>query len=458
MDAAPGRYCFSCGGRLARDNPGSRCARCLHRGRLEQDEAPELPEHFWQTDQLRDAFAAQHIGLVSVAYRVNPHHRRPISQERLGRWLGLTQAQVSRIESSPPIRDLDRLTHWARTLRLPPHLLWFDLPGRPRPRPAAVTARQELSSRGTLMPVALVGGTLETIRSAALAFRAADRQLGGGRLYAVVVRFIQTEVTPQLVGHTYPPSAVFAAAASLTDMAGWLAYDDDRGDLAAQHFVQAFGLATAAGDQALSAQALVSQSHLALENDRPRDAVRLANAGLALVRDDPRCGALRSRLYAMKARGNALAGVSSECLTALRDAEQELACTAPGEHEWLSPFDEAALAAEAAICLRDLNDWNAAERQALRVLELRTPDRARSRAFTNLTLASVQLRRGDLDAACETGTRVLDAATHLASDRVVSQLRALGRRLEPHRGATTVDDLLGRVTATLPAHRTAEAP
>jgi hypothetical protein len=65
------------------------------------------------------------------------------------------------------------------------------------------------------------GGALETIRAAALAFRAADRQLGGGRLYPVVVRFIQTEVAPQLVGHQHPPSAVFSAASSLTDMAGW---------------------------------------------------------------------------------------------------------------------------------------------------------------------------------------------------------------------------------------------
>jgi len=71
--------------------------------------------------------------------------------------------------------------------------------------------------------------------------------MGGGRLYPVVVRFIQTEVAPQVVGHQHSPSAVFSAASSLTDLAGWLAYDDEREDLAAQHFVQAFGLAAAAG-------------------------------------------------------------------------------------------------------------------------------------------------------------------------------------------------------------------
>jgi transcriptional regulator with XRE-family HTH domain len=44
-------------------------------------------------------------------------------------WLGMTQAQVSRIENGPPIRNLDTLVFWAMTLRIPERHLWFDLPG-----------------------------------------------------------------------------------------------------------------------------------------------------------------------------------------------------------------------------------------------------------------------------------------------------------------------------------------
>ena len=40
----------------------------------------------------------------------------------------MRQPQVSQIETGPPIRDLDALTYWARTLRIPPGLLWFRLP------------------------------------------------------------------------------------------------------------------------------------------------------------------------------------------------------------------------------------------------------------------------------------------------------------------------------------------
>jgi transcriptional regulator with XRE-family HTH domain len=98
---------------------------------------PSVPKDFWDTAQLRDAFAAQHIGWVSRAYRQHPHHAalfgsRGISQALLGQWLRLTQAQVSRIETGAPVRNIDSLAHWARALGIPPALLWFDLPGTRR--------------------------------------------------------------------------------------------------------------------------------------------------------------------------------------------------------------------------------------------------------------------------------------------------------------------------------------
>jgi transcriptional regulator with XRE-family HTH domain len=74
------------------------------------------------------------MGHVARAYRLHPFHAPMfgsggIPQTVLAEWLGLTQAQVSRVENGPPIRDLDRLAHWATTLRIPPELLWFELPG-----------------------------------------------------------------------------------------------------------------------------------------------------------------------------------------------------------------------------------------------------------------------------------------------------------------------------------------
>ena len=125
-------YC-RCGTHLAKDNTERQCARCQRDSRDKLIVPPEVPAEFWETEQFREAFAAQHIGRVLRAYRTHPHHYAVygpdgISQTLLGQWLGLRQPQVSKIEIGPPIPHLDRLQHWARVLKIPPRLLWFRLP------------------------------------------------------------------------------------------------------------------------------------------------------------------------------------------------------------------------------------------------------------------------------------------------------------------------------------------
>ena len=101
---------------------------------------PEVPAEFWQSEQLQEGFAARHMGQISRAYRTHPYHQavygpHGISQALLGQWLRVQQPQISRIETGPPIRHLDNLQHWVGTLRIPPELLWFDLPGHSRLTP-----------------------------------------------------------------------------------------------------------------------------------------------------------------------------------------------------------------------------------------------------------------------------------------------------------------------------------
>ncbi|WP_432177095.1 helix-turn-helix domain-containing protein [Streptomyces sp. Tue6028] len=95
-------------------------------------------------------------------------------------------------------------------------------------------------------------------------FRNADRQAGGGRLYGAVVRHLSDRVAPRLVDVGSGPQ-VFAAAAALTEMAGWMAHDSGHDDRAAQHFARALPLARTSGDLALAAHVAASSSHLALQ-------------------------------------------------------------------------------------------------------------------------------------------------------------------------------------------------
>jgi transcriptional regulator with XRE-family HTH domain len=145
------RYC-RCGTQLAADNSEDQCARCQRAALDKLIAPPHVPPEFWQAERFQQAFDAQHIGWISRAYRTHPHHyavygTSGISQTLLGQWLGLSQAQISRIETGAPIRDLDTLQHWVRVLHIPAEPLWFRLLPEEQ-RAATESAAADLVTRG----------------------------------------------------------------------------------------------------------------------------------------------------------------------------------------------------------------------------------------------------------------------------------------------------------------------
>jgi transcriptional regulator with XRE-family HTH domain len=152
------RRCAACGIPVAADNTARLCSRC-HREQRDQLRTPptQLRNEFFDTDEFRAAFESQHIGKVFKAYRNHSQHVRilgkGLNQELLGRWLGLTQAQVSRLENGKPEQNLETLRNYARILHLPQHLLWFDLPGQSRLSQSRTTLNSTKSS-GLIVPEA----------------------------------------------------------------------------------------------------------------------------------------------------------------------------------------------------------------------------------------------------------------------------------------------------------------
>lgn len=75
------------------------------------------------------ALRSQHFGRVIRAFRRHPHHGdRPLTQSVIAGWLGISQEQLSRIETGSPVVHLDRLIAWAGILRIPAEHLWFAVP------------------------------------------------------------------------------------------------------------------------------------------------------------------------------------------------------------------------------------------------------------------------------------------------------------------------------------------
>jgi transcriptional regulator with XRE-family HTH domain len=80
-----------------------------------------------------------------------------LSQEVVGNWLGLTQAQLSRIENGRAPEELSKLIRYAQILSVPNELLWFKLPDEEGsnaclPSPA-FTLPVVLNGRSVLLPI-----------------------------------------------------------------------------------------------------------------------------------------------------------------------------------------------------------------------------------------------------------------------------------------------------------------
>lgn len=105
-----------------------------------------MPAEFWERPAFAEAFAARHFGRVLYAYRYE--HRPVLTQAKIGRLLGVSQAQVSRLErEAQPARDLDKLVEWAQILRIPQKHLWFRLLDD-RPDPSTIQSPASIGSFG----------------------------------------------------------------------------------------------------------------------------------------------------------------------------------------------------------------------------------------------------------------------------------------------------------------------
>ncbi|RKN42228.1 regulator [Streptomyces hoynatensis] len=296
----------------------------------------------------------------------------------------------------------------------------------------------------------VTSGDIAALRSVAELFRTLDQAYGGGHARQALVRYLEHELEPMLRG-SYGEQIgrkLFSAAADLTRLAGWTAYDIAAHGLAQRYFVQALRLAQAAGDRSYGSYVLVSMSRQAVYLGHGREAVQLARVaqqGMASSVGP----VVQALLHAVEARGHGLLGEVRSCTAALARAERALESARPGEDlpQWARFFDEAQLADEFGHCHRDLKEYRASARYAERSLQLRAPGYVRSRLFCRVVLACARLGLGDVDQACALAAEAAQQATELRSARAHEYLQDFERRLEPYRDAAAVRAYRDRVAA-----------
>ncbi|MEV4820533.1 hypothetical protein [Micromonospora sp. NPDC049274] len=481
--------CPRCGGRLARDNDSGRCTPCQAAERDRLSRPPTVPASFWEHEPVRQALAERHLGRVIRAYRCHPYHGRvALPQSVVAVWLGITQAQLSRVENGPPLVHLDRLSHWAQLLRVPAESLWFRLPDEPRgtgasvahiahgvdqaanqgQRAAVVVSVEQESSLGggatdrrrfnvlaALTGLAAAGHPylltghadapgnigMEQVRLASSMvndLRQADAAVGADQLCDVAIQ-VHTRLSNWAAKAKYSREVGDALQGALADLgiqAAWLAIDAERRPEARPFLNEAITRARIADDPRVEVRALALLS-LLLRDSQPGESLHCAEAAIRVSAGwaTPRLTTLlhlrRAHAYAVLSDAS---GFSLEMTKARRELER-------GPHEddpgFVDFVNEQELNGIQGLSYLALGRPERAAQSFRAITANPSPGHRRNQVLYTVDLAEATYQQGDANGAARIALDVLPAVSQMKSGRVSRNLAQVRSNLAAPRHATT---------------------
>jgi tetratricopeptide (TPR) repeat protein len=293
------------------------------------------------------------------------------------------------------------------------------------------------------------------LRQAAGEARRWDSRYGGGDWRSSMVpECLRQDAAPLLLG-SYSDEvgrALFGATAELTRLAGWMAFDTGQHEAAQRYYIQALRLARAAADVPFGGYVLASMSLQATYRGAAEEGVDLAqaaierNRGLATART-------MSFFHLVEARAHARAGSAHACAQALAAAESRLERARSGDADppWIDFYSYDRLAADAAECYRDLGVPLKVRQFTAYALASPTEEYVRSHGLRLVVSALAELDDGDLDAAVAAGTRAVEVAGRISSQRTREYVQEMLRRLEHFKGERAAVELAERARLVLAA-------
>lgn len=418
------RYCMRCGSRLSRDSRASMCAPCRQLSGIGSDHAPDLGADFWYTDQMRDAFASRDMGTVVRAFRYHPAHgHKALPQETVSRWLGtVTQSQLSRIESGRNRVDaLDKLIHYARSLKMPTDLLWFELPEEkeaPR-RSGDVFALPDgplVAATSSHTEAALADSLLETLDL----YSGMDNLAGPQPLVNIApqqLRFVE-DLLAKARGKDR--KQLLRVGARYAEFAGWIYQDTGALNSAMQMSSTALDFAQEADDETLVSYILMRRSSIATDAKRPELALKLANAALDKENHLPP----RYCAVALRQRAHAYAQLdqSGECAGTLELAFKFAERSVDSEKDLAQYCTPEYVEMEAAHCWIELRQADKAIGTLQHSLERWKPEFRRDLGLCLARLAVAHASSDQIENALIVASRALEIACETKSFRTGDQL------------------------------------
>ncbi|MGI5436297.1 MFS transporter [Streptomyces shenzhenensis] len=316
-------------------------------------------------------------------------------------------------------------------------------------------AREANPSEGSGSPIKVGHSDVRKLREAAEDARRWDSKYGGGDWRSSMVpECLRVEAAPLLLA-SYSDEvgrALFGAAAELTRLAGWMAFDTGQQEAAQRYYIQALRLARAAADVPLGGYVLASMSLQATYRGFGDEGVDLAQAALERNRGLATARTM-SFFRLVEARAHARASDAQAAGAALKAAESWLERSREGDNDpsWLGFYSYDRFAADAAECYRDLKAPRQVRRFTEQALSKPTEEYVRSHGLRLVVSAVAELESGNLDAACEQGVRAVEVAGRISSARTTEYVKDLLHRLEPYGDEPRVVELRERARPLLMA-------
>ncbi|WP_026057824.1 hypothetical protein [Streptomyces sp. SS] len=300
-------------------------------------------------------------------------------------------------------------------------------------------APQRARSRAT-GPNRRVGETeVRAVREMTEFFARRDQRHGGVDGRTALYQYIVDDVARYVSGVFSSENsrrALYSAAAEAVYVAGWMSFDASQHEPARRYFTLALKLAAEADDAPLAGHILRAMAHQAIDLGHARAAMDLATASVErnrYVHASPRERALIGIVHARALAGD---GQRRNAIAAMHRAETDLSQATTGDDEpqriWF--FQEASLAHETARTLWALGDLEGSLRHfRASVRHRKTDSFSRTHAVTLGYMGTVQAGQGNIDAACQTWSRALDAMDGVQSGRAREAVVTMRTVLSPFR-------------------------
>jgi transcriptional regulator with XRE-family HTH domain len=408
----------------------------------------QVPDHVWDAHQ-----AELHARDVGTLFRLAKRYAGA-SQNRIAAATGVPQSRVNALMNNRggPVTSIDVLHRIADGLNLPddarirlglaPKTTGGWRPLIDRTPPSCVMGPPETGRGFKAWPHATAEldralqrrevslEAVHALEDLVVLLRRLDDEIGPGQLIGTVTMHLASVST--LLAQAEPAGNAFrglsGAAASLSQLAGWLSFDLNDTNGAHRHLATAHRAATASGDQLLAAYALSWQSVIVGQDD-PDAGLALASAAHRRVGADAPAS-VHAWLGRVEAEVSAGRGDRSSAEEALdRVAQAAAAPRTERDPAWTYFIDDSQIAAYRGVCYVRLGLGRQAEAALHAALDGLPASFVRDRCLYLTYLGAAHLLQRQPEAAARAAIHALPLALRTESLRSLKRLADIDRAL-----------------------------